>query len=353
MSSKPSSWLALSARRVRAALAWSLRSVPADAADRRRRRRRAGRPTGLNSQSQADADRKSAGCLTCHKPDSRVDAQGWRAGRLHRLPWRRCHGVARVNDGQGHTAIRRGPAARARGAVARHLADLGQSRRMRGTRRSTSARHSFVSSIPAISALRIRRAAPAMPKKSAMFEELMRHGGMLWGAALYNNGSYPLKDTQFGEIYTVDGQPAIVNTVPPPTPLMTAAAGHCAVSAAAFPVPSDATWQHPARLRTWRPASVGGRRSRSGRTARTSEQPVEPSRTRHAQPHRSRCSSASRKRGCWIRRSTSSARTMWPAIIARAAARRATWSTRTIDRRCTPGRTPRPVIAATASPPTR
>jgi hypothetical protein len=31
---------------------------------------------------------------------------------------------------------------------------------------------------------------------------MMRHGAMLWGAALYNNGGYPLKDTHFGESYS-------------------------------------------------------------------------------------------------------------------------------------------------------
>ena len=31
---------------------------------------------------------------------------------------------------------------------------------------------------------------------------MMTHGGMLWGAALYNNGSFPLKNTRFGESYS-------------------------------------------------------------------------------------------------------------------------------------------------------
>ena len=30
---------------------------------------------------------------------------------------------------------------------------------------------------------------------------MMAHGAMLWGAALYNNGGYPIKDTNFGESY--------------------------------------------------------------------------------------------------------------------------------------------------------
>ena len=47
---------------------------------------------------------------------------------------------------------------------------------------------------------------------------MMTHGGMLWGAALYNNGSFPLKNTRFGESYSADGQPQAVHTVPTPTP---------------------------------------------------------------------------------------------------------------------------------------
>jgi hypothetical protein len=46
---------------------------------------------------------------------------------------------------------------------------------------------------------------------------MMTHGGMLWGAALYNNGSYPLKNTHFGESYSKDGVPQQIFTVPPPT----------------------------------------------------------------------------------------------------------------------------------------
>jgi hypothetical protein len=37
---------------------------------------------------------------------------------------------------------------------------------------------------------------------SAVSNSMMRHGAMLWGAALYNNGGFPLKDTRFGESYS-------------------------------------------------------------------------------------------------------------------------------------------------------
>jgi hypothetical protein len=36
---------------------------------------------------------------------------------------------------------------------------------------------------------------------------MMTHGAMLWGAALYNNGSFHLKDPRFGESYSASGNP--------------------------------------------------------------------------------------------------------------------------------------------------
>src|SRR2546430_89189 len=36
---------------------------------------------------------------------------------------------------------------------------------------------------------------------------MMANGAMLWGAALYNNGAFPLKDARFGESYSEGGAP--------------------------------------------------------------------------------------------------------------------------------------------------
>ncbi|MEP6962170.1 MAG: hypothetical protein ABI995_08830, partial [Acidobacteriota bacterium] len=46
---------------------------------------------------------------------------------------------------------------------------------------------------------------------------MMAHGGMLWSAALYNNGAFPLKDANFGESYAADGSPRRINAYPAPT----------------------------------------------------------------------------------------------------------------------------------------
>jgi hypothetical protein len=46
---------------------------------------------------------------------------------------------------------------------------------------------------------------------------MMTHGCMLWGAALYNNGGFPLKQARHGESYSMNGVPQRLQTWPPPT----------------------------------------------------------------------------------------------------------------------------------------
>ena len=46
---------------------------------------------------------------------------------------------------------------------------------------------------------------------------MMTHGAMLWGAALYNNGGFPIKDANFGESYSANGAPQSLVQVPQPT----------------------------------------------------------------------------------------------------------------------------------------
>jgi hypothetical protein len=53
----------------------------------------------------------------------------------------------------------------------------------------------------------------------AVQTSMMTHGGMLWQAALYNNGAFPFKDAKFGESYSPDGSPRRINTYPPPSAL--------------------------------------------------------------------------------------------------------------------------------------
>ena len=52
----------------------------------------------------------------------------------------------------------------------------------------------------------------------AVSTSMMTHTGMLWNAALYNNGGIPTKNTRFGESYDRDGLPQALKTAPPPMP---------------------------------------------------------------------------------------------------------------------------------------
>jgi hypothetical protein len=51
----------------------------------------------------------------------------------------------------------------------------------------------------------------------AVGRSMMTHGAMLWGAALYNNGGFPLKDANFGESYSESGAPQRLIQIPQPS----------------------------------------------------------------------------------------------------------------------------------------
>lgn len=63
---------------------------------------------------------------------------------------------------------------------------------------------------------------------------MMRHGAMLWGAAAYNNGSYPVKDSIFGQAYGANGVPLALQSPIKVTPEMQKAMG---IVQEIFPLP--------------------------------------------------------------------------------------------------------------------
>ena len=74
--------------------------------------------------------------------------------------------------------------------------------------------------IPAICAWRRRPAAArhvTSVESKNVARSMMTHGAMLWGAALYNNGGFPLKDARFGESYSENGAPQTLIQTPQPT----------------------------------------------------------------------------------------------------------------------------------------
>jgi len=59
----------------------------------------------------------------------------------------------------------------------------------------------------------------------AVETSMMTHGGMLWQAALYNNGAFPYKNARFGESYSPDGFPQKITMTPAPSAELTRAKG--------------------------------------------------------------------------------------------------------------------------------
>jgi hypothetical protein len=51
-----------------------------------------------------------------------------------------------------------------------------------------------------------------------VWNSMMNHGAMLWGAALYNNGGTPFKDYRYGQAYGLDGTPLRLTNPTPVTP---------------------------------------------------------------------------------------------------------------------------------------
>jgi hypothetical protein len=177
----------------------------------------------LITQTQADADAKSAGCVTCHVS---VDEPTMHPTRTVRLGCTDCHGgdaTAAISPGTP-----RDSAAYEQAKAKAHP----QPRDRALARGSANAQRAYTAWLrESYEYVRFAnpgdlRVAPQTCGTAGchasevrnVSTSMMTHGGMLWGAALYNNGSFPLKNARFGESYSADGLPQTIHTVPPPSP---------------------------------------------------------------------------------------------------------------------------------------
>jgi len=176
----------------------------------------------LFGQSKADADRKSAGCVSCH---TATDSRTMHTTETVRLGCTDCHG------GDANVTITPGtPAKSAEYEHAKKTAHP-RSRFEEFARTSANPVRAYAKwlkedpqYIAFINPGDLRVAETTCGRSGCHAEEvyrsrtsMMSHGAMLWGAALYNNGSVPFKNPHFGESYSRDGSPQIVKTDPPPT----------------------------------------------------------------------------------------------------------------------------------------
>jgi hypothetical protein len=177
----------------------------------------------VRGQSQEEADRKSSGCISCH---STTDEPTMHPTKTVFLGCTDCHG------GNSSVTVSGGIAANSPEYKAAKEKAHVQPRDASFKNRSALPERTFTKWLKE-SAEYVKfvnpgdlRVAPETcgaegchaKEVRASSTSMMTHTGLLWGAALYNNGGYPTKNTHFGESYDREGRPQSIKTFPPPTP---------------------------------------------------------------------------------------------------------------------------------------
>ena len=111
---------------------------------------------------------------------------------------------------------------------------------------------------------------------------MMNHGAMLWGAALYNNAAYPLKNYRFGQAYGADGAPLKSDQLHAGHAGRYPAARHPALSRSASSVQPQPSRQCSPHFREGRTAATVPWIADDIRTARQTRASSIRARTRHS-----------------------------------------------------------------------
>jgi hypothetical protein len=182
--------------------------------------------TSLMGQSQQEADSKSSGCISCH---TQTDEPTMHSTGTVRLGCTDCHG----GDASARIAAGIAPGSREYDQVKQQAHP--QPRNPELANRSANPERAYTlwleespEYVRFVNPGDLRIASQTCGSAGCHAAEvrnvsmgIMTTGGLLWGAALYNNGGYPYKDTRFGESYSRNGTPQAVRTIPAPTPEQT------------------------------------------------------------------------------------------------------------------------------------
>jgi hypothetical protein len=173
-------------------------------------------------QSQAEADRKSAGCISCH---TSTDEPTMHPTKTVHLACTDCHGGnSSVSVAQGmapdsaeYKAAKEKAHVQPRDSSFKNRSNLPERAYTKWLKESAD----YVKFInPGDLRVAPETCGPVgchASETRAVSTSMMTHSGMLWGAALYNNGGTPYKNTHYGESYDRDGKPQSIKTAPPPT----------------------------------------------------------------------------------------------------------------------------------------
>ena len=173
-------------------------------------------------QTQEEADAKSLGCESCH---TTTDSRSMHLTGTVRLGCTDCHGgdpTVRVAEGLSPTSAEYQSAKNKAHPAPKILANGNSANPVRVYTEWLKENWDYVKFVNP-GDLRVVSTTCGLtgchsPEVQKVRTSMMTHGAMLWGAALYNNGSFPLKQPHFGESYSRDGTPQRLMTFPPPSP---------------------------------------------------------------------------------------------------------------------------------------
>ena len=186
--------------------------------------------TSVCGQSREEADRKSLGCISCH---TSTDEPTMHPTKTVFLGCTDCHGgnssitvaSSAAQNSAAYNAAKEKAHIQPRDASFKDRSALPERTYTKWLKESPEF-IKFVNPGDLRVAPETCGAAGCHAKEvRASSTSMMTHTGLLWGAALYNNGGYPAKDTHFGESYDRDGKPQSIKTFPAPTPDETRAKG--------------------------------------------------------------------------------------------------------------------------------
>ncbi len=207
----------------------------------------------LLRQSQADVDRKNSGCVSCH---TSTDEPSMHPTGTVRLACIDCHGgdsTATLAPGTNsktpeYEQIKNRAHVQPNDPALAGRSGNPQRLYTKWLRESYEYVRFVNPGDLRVAAETCGTAGCHAPEVMKVKTSMMTHGAMLWGAALYNNGSFPLKNARFGESYSSSGVPQGIRTVPAPTPDEIRLKGILPRTHAAGTLGNIATRQRPARF---------------------------------------------------------------------------------------------------------
>src|SRR6266581_2486399 len=176
----------------------------------------------FRSQFLEEAERKSSGCVSCH---TSTDEPTMHSTRTVHLGCTDCHGGnssagvqtgAAVNSTE-YNSVKEKAHVQPRNAAFKNRANLSERAYTLWLKESAEYIKFINPGDLRVAPETCGTAGCHASETRAVSTSMMTHAGLLWGAALYNNGGYPSKNSHFGESYNRSGLPQSIKTSPKPT----------------------------------------------------------------------------------------------------------------------------------------